>query len=92
MFIISIPLIELFAVSKDLKPSVLRTFLLINLWSCSTILFKYLICLSVTFLLSILSSVNSDKALGYAGFLSTVITLGVVVFTDLIAFFKEIFD
>src|SRR5258708_32579599 len=79
------------AVSNEKKPIPGFTSRLMNRWSCTTRLLRYLLCRSSQDTARVLSTFNSQKALGYAAFLSTVITRGVTVWEAPSAFAKKRF-
>jgi hypothetical protein len=62
------------AVLKEKKPIPGLTSRLMNRWSCSTRLFRYLLCRSSQETARTPAVCNSLRALGYAAFLSTVMT------------------
>jgi hypothetical protein len=76
MFIASNPLKVRRAVLNEPNPNPGLVSRLINLWSCSTRLFKNLTCRSSVVLVSCSEVLRSSTAGGYAAFLSTLITLG----------------
>src|SRR5207237_10764685 len=64
------------AVSKEKKPSPGLTRRLMKRWSCSTMLLRYLTCLSSTDSGSVPLALSWTTALGEAAFLSTLMTRG----------------
>src|SRR5947209_9722529 len=76
MFITSYPCSVRPAVSTEKKPIPGLTSRLMNRWSCSIRLFRYLTCLSSTDAGRIPAALRSAIALGYAAFLSTLMTRG----------------
>src|SRR5450759_4385482 len=89
MFITSYPCNVLHAVSNEKKPIPGLTSRLLKRRSCSIRLFKYLLCRSSHGCGRSPSAFNSLRALGYAAFLSTVITRGVTVWQALSALKKN---
>lgn len=77
IFIASNPLMVRRAVLNEPNPIPGFVSLLINLWYCSTRLFKYFTCRSWVISGSWSSAFRSSTAGGYAAFLSTLITLGI---------------
>jgi len=90
ILITSMPFNVLLADLKDLKPSIGLIIRFMALWSCSTMLFKYLTCLNLTFSGNSRSYFSFSIAGGYAIFLSTEITRGTWLWSDLSAFFKNL--
>ena len=74
--IISMPIIVLLAVWKDLKFNIGLILFLINLWSCSRILLRYLFRLNIVVCLRKFSDFSCFITKGYAGFLSVLIISG----------------
>src|SRR5258708_38675639 len=76
MFIASYPCNVRQAVSNEKKPIPGFTSRLMKRWSCSTRLLRYLLCRSSQDTARTLAVFNSLLALGYAAFLSTLMTRG----------------
>jgi hypothetical protein len=89
MVMISYPCKVLCAVSKEKKPIPGLVSRLMNRWSCSIRVLRYLLCRGSQATASIPTAFNSLKALRYAAFFSTVITRGVTVWEAPSAFTKR---